>query len=655
VTFGAYRVFGCEGSTTDDVMIAAMERILRDRMDVLNMSIGDAFNNWPGSPTAAASSRLVKKGVVVVASIGNSGANGIFAAGAPGVGDRVIGVASFDNTHIKLPFFTVSPDGTHIGYTAATGAPAAPKTGSLPMARTGTTTTANDACSALPAGSLTGKAVLIRRGTCTFFTKANNARNAGAAAVVLYNNVAGRVNPTVAGTPAITIPVVAVSDTEGALINGRIATAGVATPVTLTWTNQLESFPNATGNLISSFSSFGLAADLTLKPDIGAPGGFIFSTLPLEQGGYGSLSGTSMSSPHVAGGVALLLQSRADMRRHHGDDDDDGNDESWRRGDDDDRNLARAEDVRDILQNSADPRLWFGNPSLGFLDNVHRQGAGMLDILGAVQSATFIKPGKLSLGEGTGPITKRITIRNNGRMSVTYTFDHAPALATGPTAVVNPFDPNRIFTPAFFVGPATVTFSTPSVTVAPGDFRAVQVTITPNTALGNKSIYGGYIVVNPSAGETLRVPYVGFKGDYQSIQILNEALLGGSPLILDADLNDLPPNHGAFTLQGTDQPTVTFHTDLQARRVILEVIDASGKTLGRAFDIEFFPRNSTSNSVFGLSWNGTFMPGDHGVGVKTAPDGQYTLRLSLEKPLAEKNNPAHTESWTSPTIAIDRP
>ena len=46
VTFGAYRVFGCDGSTTDDVMIAAMERALADGMDVLNMSIGDAFNNW---------------------------------------------------------------------------------------------------------------------------------------------------------------------------------------------------------------------------------------------------------------------------------------------------------------------------------------------------------------------------------------------------------------------------------------------------------------------------------------------------------------------------------------------------------------------------------------------------------------------------------
>ena len=48
VTFGAYRVFGCDGSVTDDVMIAAMERIKADKMDVLNMSIGDAFNNWAG-------------------------------------------------------------------------------------------------------------------------------------------------------------------------------------------------------------------------------------------------------------------------------------------------------------------------------------------------------------------------------------------------------------------------------------------------------------------------------------------------------------------------------------------------------------------------------------------------------------------------------
>ena len=58
--------------------------------------------------------RLVNKGVVVVASIGNSGASGPFAAGAPGVGKKVIGTASFDNTYVYLPYFEVN--GAKIGY-----------------------------------------------------------------------------------------------------------------------------------------------------------------------------------------------------------------------------------------------------------------------------------------------------------------------------------------------------------------------------------------------------------------------------------------------------------------------------------------------------------------------------------------------------------
>ncbi len=156
VTFGAYRVFGCEGSTESDIMLAAMERALADGMDVLNMSIGSAFQ-WPQYPTAVASDRLVNKGMVVVASIGNSGTNGLYAAGAPGLGQKVIGVASFDNTDVVLPVFTISPDNTKVGFTVAAAAPNPPTSGTFPMARTGTKTSTADACVALPAGSLAGK------------------------------------------------------------------------------------------------------------------------------------------------------------------------------------------------------------------------------------------------------------------------------------------------------------------------------------------------------------------------------------------------------------------------------------------------------------------------------------------------------------------
>src|SRR5207247_4752990 len=188
-----------------------------------------------------------------------------------------LGVARADKTLITRQSIGPSGIAAAIAYSGATGAPPAPPTGSLPLQTFGTPTTLNDGCAASPAGSLVGKAVLIRRGTCTFYVKAFNAQAAGASAVVLYNNAAGILSATVTGTPPITIPVVAVDQGDGNAIWAQITSAAGAS---LTWTNEITSVRNGTGNLISSFSSYGPSPDLDLKPDIGAPGGPIYSTLP---------------------------------------------------------------------------------------------------------------------------------------------------------------------------------------------------------------------------------------------------------------------------------------------------------------------------------------------------------------------------------------
>lgn len=637
VTFGAYRVFGCAGSTTADIMIAAMERALADGMDVLNMSIGSAFMTWPQYPTAVAADALVDEGMVVVASIGNSGANGLYSAGAPGVGNNVIGVASFDNTHVQLSTFTVTPAGLTIGYANATASPPAPTSGSLPLAKTGTPATANDGCAPLAPGSMAGKAVLIRRGTCGFYDKALNAQNAGAAAVVLYNNASGRFSPTVAGPIAITIPVVAVSDTEGVAINNAI-NAGAQT---LNWQSGTGTFLNPTGGLISSFSSYGLDAELSLKPDIGAPGGLIYSTYPLENGAYATISGTSMASPHVAGAVALLLEAQP---------------------------AVAAADVRGILQNSADPKNWFGNPGLGFLDNVHRQGAGMLDIDDAILAATRVTPGALSLGESeTGPATRTLTVVNNGASAVTYDLSHVGALATGP---------NTTFAPSFFLAPAAVAFSAPSVTVPAGGSATVDVTITANAGLADKGMYGGYIVFTPQGGgQTYRVPYAGLKGDYQAIQVLTTGGVG-FPLVgravscirvVDGECvggsYTIPAAGYVYDLTSINQmPAILVHLDHQARYMEMTIYKASnGQPVHPVFnqmtEVEYLPRNSTTTGFFAYTWDGTRL---HSNGVKwekkkTVPDGDYIIKVRLLKALGDPNNPAHWETWTSPVIKIDRP
>jgi minor extracellular serine protease Vpr len=622
-TLYAYRVFGCEGSTLADIMIAAMERALADGANVLNMSIGAAFQ-WPQYPTAAASDRLVNNGVTVVASIGNSGANGLYSASAPGVASKVIGVASFDNTHVSLPFFTVSPDNTAIGYNAATGAPAPPTSGQFPMARTGTSASTNDACNGVPfTQPVADRVALIRRGICSFHEKALNAQNAGALAVVIYNNVAGRVSPSVAGTPAITIPVVSISDTEGVLINNRLA----AGPVTMTWTNQVGSFPNPTGNLISSFSSYGLSPDLDLKPDIGAPGGFIRSTWPLEKGGYLSAGGTSMASPHVAGAVALLLQANPN---------------------------TSSNAVRDILQNSAVPRRWWGNPALGLLDNVHRQGAGMLNIADALQATTRVVPGKLALGESeAGPATRTLTIRNDSSEPTTYSLGHTPALSTGPNT----------FTPTFFTTAATVAFSqsglpVTEVTVPPGGTATVDATIsiTAPSAPSDRRLYGGYLQFLPvGGGNPLRVPYAGYRGDYQSIQVLTPTANGFPWLarLTGASFFKVPPANASFTMVDSDVPFVLVHLDHQPRMLRLEVEDVvTGKSWHRAFQEGYLGRNSTATGFFALSWDGETVAGNR---MYTVPDGLYVLKLSVLKALGDALNPAHWETWTSPEFTIDRP
>ncbi len=621
VSFGAYRVFGCVGSTSSDIMIAAMERALADDMDVLNMSIGLAFQTWPQYPTAAAADALVDAGVVVVASIGNSGANGLLSAGAPGVGYKVIGVASYDNSHVSALTFD-TPGRAGIPYLPIPAVPDPPTSGTVnqPIVHVG------QGCTADPyLGDPSGKIALVRRGVCTFEEKYARAVAAGAIGVLIANNRTG----LFAGGGVVDRGrfLVGISQADGDFL--------VANPqASLTWTSNRINAVNPTGGLISSFSSYGLTAELTLKPDLGGPGGLIRSAYPLELGGAAIVSGTSMASPHVAGAAALLMESRPSLA---------------------------TERYRDVLQNSADPKNLSQVPTAGILDFVHRQGAGMVDIDDSILSTTTVLPGKLSLGESGGPHTKTLTLSNSSSSPVTYNVSHTGAALSGPSASagIHPFA-FGIFGPQL----VTVAFSPSSVTVPAGGSASVNVTVS--TTLPSLFQYGGYVVFTPTTGgQTYRVPYAGMGGDYQAAVAMpirapfptvgKEVVPGGFDLASPTEV---------WTLQSADEvPNLLLHFDYQSRRMEIEVVRAANghklhPVFSNAYEENFLPRNSTAGGFFAFPWNGTRMH-DNGRGTpdhrKVVPDGQYKLVVKVLKALGDANNPAHWETWTSPTITIDRP
>lgn len=137
-----------------------------------------------------------------------------------------------------------------------------------------------------------GKIALVRRGDNTFEEKALNAKNAGAIACIIYNNVEGDILMSMGKTDHI--PTISISKDDGVILASK--NSGTLT----------IGYKNQAGPFMSDFSSWGPTPSLEIKPEITAHGGNIKSSVP--GGGYDELSGTSMASPNLCGIVVLIRQ-----------------------------------------------------------------------------------------------------------------------------------------------------------------------------------------------------------------------------------------------------------------------------------------------------------------------------------------------------------
>jgi subtilisin family serine protease len=650
VTFFAYRVFGCVGSTDSDIMLAAMERAFNDGAQVVNMSIGSAFVNHPESPTAVGADALAGRGVVVVTSIGNSGANGLYSASAPGVGDRVIGVASVQNLALPALTFNVTGGGTtrqvpYLQLQATQTAPTSGTSGDGTIVFVGRGCVADSSLNPPLAeddpylADPNGKIALITRGLCTFATKYHRAVAAGAKAVIVMNDgLPGRVGLFAGGGVVDEgVPGVTISFTDGEAIKA------LAAPRNLTWTDVRVNAPDPSAGTISDFSSWGTDSHLGLKPDISAPGGNITSTWPMQQfGGHNTISGTSMASPHVAGAAALLLQAGVPPAQ-----------------------------IRDRLQNSSLP---FANVATAVTEATEREGAGLVQILNAIQAPVRVSPGKISFGQGNGG-SQTLTLTNASGSPITYTLAHTTALAVGPTATTQ-----YPFTFGLFAASPTVTFkqgaaTVTSVTVPANGSTEVNVTIVP-PGYPAKTLWGGFVRFVEGGVTKLRVPYGAFMGDYQSIIAIGNGgcdlpmlvKIGGASDKINCptapDIEGLigQPSGGTWDRPKQDPVVLLYHLDHQvALETVTLVNAATGAPVtqgGRNAVLEsnsFLPRNSQPFTFFAFIWDGTqaFTTGNGNVQRKAAPGGVYKLKFTTTKVKAlNDNGPAQTETWISPAFTL---
>jgi subtilisin family serine protease len=300
----------------------AIDTAVADGVDIINYSVGSSMLQIT-APDDIALMNATKAGVLAVAAAGNEGPN-LGTIGSPAGGPWVITVAaSTRDGETSIEAMQINEPPSIAGKYAVEEANFTPPLrdndpieASLILAddddASGNGTTA-DACEALVNDTeMDGNIAFIERGGCNFDTKIRNAEDAGAVAAVVYS-IAG--DPIVMNGDAslVDIPALMIGQADGNLIVTEIDAGNVVTAVLDK--GFLLTEPE-TGNVMATFSARGPGPvhDL-LKPDVSAPGVNILAgftpdatnSMPDEEFAY--LSGTSMSTPHVAGVAALLMQA----------------------------------------------------------------------------------------------------------------------------------------------------------------------------------------------------------------------------------------------------------------------------------------------------------------------------------------------------------
>lgn len=376
------------------------------------------------------------------------------------------------------------------------------------------------------------KIALVSRGSVEYNVKKNAAKEAGAIGILVYNNEPGMLYMQLDNYD---LPSAFISQADGK------ALAAVAEGNRkLTVSASYGKVDNPTSGEMSDFSSWGVTPELTLKPDLTAPGGNIKSAT--TGGGYTTKSGTSMSAPFVSGAMALVKQciEQNDLASTETD---------------------KANLVSNLLMSTADLVMAGTAPY-----SPRKQGAGSVNIAAATSTKAYLtavgggRP-KVELGDDankTGEYTIKFEVHNLSDKPLTYAVGgYVQTDAKEVTKKLGDKDVEQVTELPYKL---STQIAAQEITVPASGTVTVTVPVSLNQpdrdymdSFANGTYIEGFVTLTPSSSTqpTLSIPYMGFYGDWTQAPII-DATDYGNMLNGEAEWSQAYVNTAASnSLEGT--------------------------------------------------------------------------------------------------------
>lgn len=523
------KVFNDSGSgATDAVIFAALEDAVILGVDSINMSLGIPCGfTTEDELTDAVYNKVKDAGINLMVSAGNEYNASLLnnlgtdlplvsepdnaIVGSPSTYSAAMSVASI-NEYTEYSTYLLAGE-AHIGYTDANVDTALDFVQSfdgqtLEYVYVPGFGSADDFATV----DVTGKIALVARGELAFTEKEANAYSAGAVAMIVFDNVEGDMI-YMQGNGLI--PMIFITKADGLTLRDM-------ENKTISISSEHQEFLNTSdGGQMSDFSSLGVAPDLTLKPEITAPGGYVYSTLP--GGIYGSMSGTSMASPHMAGAASVVRQYVNEAFPGMTD-------------------IEKQTLINTLLMNTAS----IVEDATGVPYTPRKQGAGLAQVNDAISTGAYVtvegseKP-KAELGDSAnGYFSKEVTLTIHNITDSQLTYNMSAIAMTTQEEVVSVYgvaydcisESDRILSDSEF----DVRFSENTVTVPANGTASITVKLRLTTegeesleAFVNGTFLEGYIVLESAEddGIDLSVPYLGFYGDWGQASVFDDSMYSG--------------------------------------------------------------------------------------------------------------------------------